>query len=139
MRVRYKGLNWSKKRLADGSTRTYWYAWRSGPPLRGEPGTPEFEASWQEAAAQKAKAPEGTLQSLFDYFQQTTEFTKGIEERTRSDYQRIIERVLEPKFGSFPIKALIDPRTRGPGSGSFRRLRSRQDRHQPVREGRPAL
>jgi integrase len=113
MRIRYKGLNFTNKRLADGSTRTYWYAWRGGPLLTGEPGTPEFEQSWQEAAAQKAKAPEGTLQSLFDYFQTTTEFTNGIEERTRADYRKIIQRTLEPKFATFPIKALADPRSRG--------------------------
>jgi integrase len=81
--------------------------------LRGEPGTPEFEQSWQEACAKKAKAPDGTLQSLFDYFQSTAEFTNAISERTRLDYKAIIERTLEPKFGDFPLKALTDPRTRG--------------------------
>jgi integrase len=29
--------------------RTYWYAWRGGPRLRGEPGTAEFVASYREA------------------------------------------------------------------------------------------
>ena len=29
--------------------RTYYYAWRGGPRLRGEPGSPEFIASYQEA------------------------------------------------------------------------------------------
>jgi integrase len=74
---------------------------------------PEFERSWQEACARKPMAPEGALQRLFDYFQTTTEFTKNIEERTRSDYKKIIEKILEPKFGDFPIKALSDQRTRG--------------------------
>ena len=35
MRVRLKGLNSIRKRLADGTYRTYWYAWKGGPPLRG--------------------------------------------------------------------------------------------------------
>jgi integrase len=113
VRVRYKGLNWNTKRLADGSIRTRWYAWRGGPPLRGEPGTPEFAQSWQEACAQKIKAPEGTLQSLIDYFQTTVEFTSSIAESTRADYVEIIQKMIEPKFGDFPIKALTDPRTRG--------------------------
>jgi integrase len=111
--VRYKGLNWNTKHFADGSIRTRWYAWRGGPLLRGEPGTPEFEQSWQEACARKVKAPEGTLQSLIDYFQTTIEFTSAISGRTRADYIQIIEKVLEPKFGDFPVKALTDPRTRG--------------------------
>ena len=29
--------------------RTYYYAWRGGPRLRGEPGSPEFIASYVEA------------------------------------------------------------------------------------------
>jgi hypothetical protein len=53
MRIRLKGINRVGKRLADGTTRTYWYAWKGGPPLRGEPGSPEFIASYNEAAARK--------------------------------------------------------------------------------------
>jgi hypothetical protein len=37
MRLRLKGLNSITKKLADGTPRTYWYAWKGGPPLRGEP------------------------------------------------------------------------------------------------------
>jgi hypothetical protein len=43
MRITLKGINSITKRLADGTPRTYWYAWKGGPPLRGEPGTPEYE------------------------------------------------------------------------------------------------
>jgi hypothetical protein len=63
MRVRLKGLNSKHKRLAHGSFRTYWYAWKGGPPLRGEPGTPEFIASYNEAVAAKIAQPRGTLLS----------------------------------------------------------------------------
>src|SRR5215831_3032619 len=31
MRVRLKGINWSIKKLADGTSKTYWYAWKGGP------------------------------------------------------------------------------------------------------------
>jgi hypothetical protein len=31
--------------------KTYHYAWRGGPPLRGEPGSPAFIASYNEAVA----------------------------------------------------------------------------------------
>jgi hypothetical protein len=53
MRIRLKGINSVPKRLADGTRRTYWYAWKGGPALRGEPGTPEFVASYNEAVATK--------------------------------------------------------------------------------------
>jgi integrase len=37
----------------------------------------------------------------------------AIAETTRADYVMIIQKVIEPRFGDFPIKALADPRTRG--------------------------
>ena len=55
MRIRLKGINSITKRLADGRLRTYWYAWKGGPPLRGEPGSPEFTASYNEACARKVR------------------------------------------------------------------------------------
>ena len=63
MRIRLKGINSVTKRLADGRRRTYWYAWKGGPPLRGEPGTPEFVASYNEAVARKVTPPRGRLLS----------------------------------------------------------------------------
>ena len=49
MRFRLKGINCVRKRLASGRDVTYWYAWKSGPALRGEPGSPEFISSYNEA------------------------------------------------------------------------------------------
>jgi hypothetical protein len=63
MRLRLKGINSITKRLANGSVRTYWYAWKGGPPLRGKPGTPEFVHSYNEAVARKVVTPQGTLQT----------------------------------------------------------------------------
>jgi hypothetical protein len=54
-RSRLKGIHWTTQPLADGTRETYWYAWRGGPRLRGEPGTAEFIASYHEAAARKAR------------------------------------------------------------------------------------
>ena len=85
MRVRLRGINSITKKLADGRRRTYWYAWKGGPPLRGEPGTPEFVASYNEAAARKATGPQGTILSLLQAYQQSTDFL-DLRDRTRSDY-----------------------------------------------------
>src|SRR6516165_4059982 len=52
MRVRLKGLNSITKRLADGTQRTYFYAWKGGPPLRGERGI--FKA-WRERLAASSR------------------------------------------------------------------------------------
>ena len=110
MRIRLKGLNSVTKRLADGRRRTYWYAWKGGPSLRGEPGTPEFIASYNEAVAQKVSPPTGTILALLFRFQQSAEFQFRIEPRTRRDYIKQIKRI-ERDFGDFPIKALEDPRS----------------------------
>jgi integrase len=111
VRIHLKGINSITKKLADGTRRTYWYAWKGGPPLRGEPGTPEFIASYNAAVAQKIEAPTGTLQSLLFRFQESAEFQFGISPRTRRDYIKQIKRI-EKDFGDFPIKALADPRAR---------------------------
>ena len=109
MRIRLKGINSITKRLADGTRRTYWYAWKGGPPLRGKPGTPEFIASYNAAVAQKVEPPTGTLQSLLFRFQESAEFQFGISPRTRRDYIKQIKRI-ERAFSDFPIKAMNDPR-----------------------------
>ena len=109
MRISLKGLNSITKRLADGTRRTYWYAWKGGPPLRGKPGTPEFVASYNAAVAQKVAPPDGVLLALLMRFQDSAEFQFGISPRTRRDYIKQIKRI-ERAFGDFPIKALDDPR-----------------------------
>ena len=35
MRIELKGLHWTPAKLADGTKRDYWYAWRGGPRLKG--------------------------------------------------------------------------------------------------------
>jgi hypothetical protein len=63
-RIRLKGLNSKRKRLADGSFRTYYWAWKGGPALRGEPGSAQFHASYNEAVAPKIdKAPRPALRA----------------------------------------------------------------------------
>jgi integrase len=111
MRVRLKGINSKRKRLADGSFRTYWYAWKGGPPLQGEPGSPEFHASYNEAVAQKVKPPTGILFGLLRQYQDSEDFRK-LADSTRRSYVPLIARI-ERDFGDFPLSALSDRRTRG--------------------------
>jgi integrase len=106
-----RGINRITKRLADGTRRTYWYAWKGGPPLRGEPGTPEFVHSYNEAAARKVIKPQGVLLSVLQAYQASGEFN-GLAARTRSDYIQQIKRI-ERDLGDFPLSALTDRRTRG--------------------------
>lgn len=110
MRVRLKGINRVTKRLADGSRATYHYAWKGGPRLPGRPGDPEFVAAYNEAVAQKAKQPRGTLQTILNAYQDSPKFL-DLAERTRKDYINHLRKI-EAEFGDFPIVALPDRRTR---------------------------
>src|SRR6516164_4856883 len=111
MRVRLKGLNRVRKRLADGRIVTYWYAWKSGPALPGKPGSPEFVDAYNQALAQRRAPPQAALLSVLHAFQRSQDFL-GLAARTRSDYIGKIK-LIEKKFGDFPLTALTDPRSRG--------------------------
>src|SRR5262249_10230585 len=111
MRVRLRGINSKRKKLADGSFKTYYWAWKGGPPLRGEPGSPEFIASYNEAVAQKVAPPRGILLSLLQQYQASEDFSL-LAHSTRRIYIPLIARI-EKAFGDFPLSALTDRRTRG--------------------------
>src|SRR5262249_21450210 len=111
MRVRLRGINSKRKKLADGSFKTYYWAWKGGPPLRGKPGSPEFIASYNEAVAQKVTPPRGRLLSVLQEYQASDEFLDRAP-RTRSDYVGKIK-LIEKAFGDFPLSAMSDKRTRG--------------------------
>jgi integrase len=111
MRIRLRGINSKRKKLADGSFKTYYWAWKGGPPLRGEPGSPEFIASYNEAVARKVTPPRGTLFSLLHQYQASEDF-RALANSTRRSYVPLIVRI-EKHFGDFPLAALTDRRTRG--------------------------
>lgn len=110
MRVKHKGLNKVKKILSDGSQVTYYYAWKGGPRLPGEPGDPEFAVALLAAQAAKVKPKSGTLQSILNGFQESSDWD-DLAARTQKDYVKLIK-VIEQKFGTFPLSALSDRRTR---------------------------
>ena len=111
MRLRLKGLHRVKVKLADGRTVVYHYAWRGGPRIEGAPGTPAFFAAYNEAVASVTRPTKGTLQDLINAYQTYDEFT-ALADRTKADYVKKIK-LIERKFGTFPIAALPAPQTRG--------------------------
>jgi integrase len=112
VRVRLKGINSVTKPLKDGTTVTYWYAWKGGPRLDGEPGDPEFIASYNRAVARLVPSQSGLLLNVLVKFQNTEEF-RGLAPRTQADYREIIDKKIEPEFGDLPIAALTEKRCRG--------------------------
>jgi integrase len=84
---------------------------KGGPPLQGEPGTPEFIASYNAAVAQKVLPPRGTLLSLLQQYQASEDF-RLLADSTRRSYVPLVVRI-EKEFADFPLGALTDRRTRG--------------------------
>jgi integrase len=111
VRIRLKGINSVTKRLADGTWRTYWYAWKGGPPLPGKPGDPEFIAAYNAAIARKIAPQAGALLSVLQAYQESEDFS-GLAASTRRSYVALIVRI-EKTFADFPLAALTDRRTRG--------------------------
>jgi integrase len=112
MRINLKKLNWTTKRLANGTIKTYWFAWRGGPALQGRPGTPEFMASYEKAITGKAVKGKKMLADLIRDYQKGGHFNKVLSPRTRADYRKkLIE--IEKKFGAMPLAACERKETRG--------------------------
>jgi integrase len=111
MRVRLKGLNRVRKRLADGRFVIYYYAWKGGPTLPGAPGSPEFVDAYNQAIAQRTQPPQGVLLSILQSYQASPDF-QDLAHSTRRSYVPLIKRI-EKAFADFPLTALTDRRTRG--------------------------
>jgi integrase len=109
--MRLKGLNWSHKKLADGTIKKFYYAWRGGPRIDADPGTPEFFRLYNEAVSAKTQKREGMLRSLIDYFKDQVEYT-SLSDKSKRAYDQYLA-LLDAKFGTMPIGALEDRRARG--------------------------
>jgi len=107
VRIELKGIHSVVMRLKSGPVR-YHYAWRGGPRLKGEPGSPEFIASYQAAHRGRKEPNAGTLHAVIVGFKKSPEFT-GLAPRTRQDYTGHLARI-ETHFGTLPLDALDDPR-----------------------------
>lgn len=73
MRVRLRGIDIARVRLADGSIKAYHYARRGGPRLEGEPGSAEFIASYNAAVASKPVRRKAELESIVDAYLDSAE------------------------------------------------------------------
>jgi integrase len=111
MRINLRGIHSAHVKLANGTKVVYWYAWRGGPRLHSEPGSPEFIANYNEAVGQRTPPAQGKLQFLIDGYQQSAEF-RTLRERTQSDYIKQIM-LIEQEFGDFPLRGLAATGARG--------------------------
>jgi integrase len=120
-----KGINTVRKRLANGEVETYHYAWKGGPRLRGKPGTPQFQVSYDAAVESAKRPPKNQFRSIIDRYLDSLDFGK-LAESTKKSYLAQVRRI-EAEFGDLPIAALGDRRVRG----LFLEWRDRRGRKAP--------
>ena len=111
MRVHLKGVHRVKAQLASRATQLYYYAWRGGPRINAEPGTPEFVRLYQEAHALLRQPSAGTLMTLIAEFKASAEFRR-LSPSSLKAYRGYIK-LIEEAFGDLPLAALNDRRMRG--------------------------
>lgn len=110
MRVRLRGINRVKKRLADGSIKIFFYHRATGARLEGEPHSPQFIASYAAAEKLVSDRLAGTLNNLIRDYTLSGEFGL-LGKSTQSDYKRLLS-YAESEFGDMPLAALDDRRVR---------------------------
>jgi integrase len=96
VRIKLKGL---AKVRAKG--RTYWYAWRGGPRLRGEPGSPEFVASYNEAIEQRRAPDTNRFRGVVTAYKASKEYKK-LAESTSAQWGKWLDRIAD-YFGDLRI------------------------------------
>lgn len=99
MLVRIKGIHKVKRKLADGSSKTHYYAWRGGPKMVSPPHTAEFVSEFaKHKRASKAKVVRvgPTLETLIDHF-------TGPERKRNADFLALAESTQEDHLYAFRL------------------------------------
>jgi integrase len=87
--------------------RAYWYAWRGGPRLRGEPGSPEFMASYNEAIENRRLPEPGRFRALVTLYRASPDFQK-LADSTKRNWSPWLDRIAE-YFGDLSIAQFDRP------------------------------
>jgi hypothetical protein len=117
MRKELPGIASATKRLADGTLRKYYYAWRGGPLLKAQDGTPlspenpRFFVAYTDAHRARKTPPHGSMFNLVTLFRSSTEFN-SLSARSQKSYGQYL-RMIEAEFGDMPIEVVEHPKARG--------------------------
>jgi integrase len=84
--VKLKGVHKVKRKLADGTTREHFYAWRGGPKIEAAPGTEEFAAELLKHKAENAPPTVTILSDLIDAFVKSPSF-RALAKKTQESHQ----------------------------------------------------
>lgn len=105
MQTRVPGVHKVTAKLADGTTRTYYYAWRGGPRIHAEPDTREFVAEYAKLTRARDNASyKGGVAELVREFVKSSAWAK-LKPSTREAYSHCIGKI-EAEFADFPVREL---------------------------------
>lgn len=90
--------------------RTYYYAWRGGPRIAGEPGTPEFLASFSELKSPLANADRRKLRTWVALYKDSDDF-KGLAATTKRVWLPWFDHIND-EFGDLSIRQFDRPTIR---------------------------
>jgi integrase len=111
VRVRLRGINTVHKKLANGTVKIYHYHRATGTRLDGEPGSPEFIASYGQAEKIISDRLSGCFNALVRDYTLSIEFQQNLADSTKKEYRRMLT-AAEVEFGDLPIAALNEPGVR---------------------------
>jgi integrase len=87
--------------------RTYWYAWRGGPRLSGEPGSPEFITSYNEAIEAQRAPDKRRFRFVVTDYKASADY-KALADSTRSEWGKWLDRIAD-YFGDLSISQFDRP------------------------------
>ncbi|MBN9256935.1 MULTISPECIES: site-specific integrase [unclassified Mesorhizobium] len=85
-----------------------WYAWRGGPRIAGEPGTPEFIASYNDAIASVTTPDNSRFRSLVALYKASPDYQK-LAHSTRRNWGPWLDRIAD-HFGELRIAQFDRPK-----------------------------
>jgi hypothetical protein len=106
MRVKARGVNVVRMKLATGETKTYYYHRSTGTRLAGVPDSPEFLTSLAAAELSQQQRNAGTLAGLIREFEGTKQWRR-LAESTKKEYRRVFT-FWDGEYGTCPYAALED-------------------------------
>jgi integrase len=87
--------------------RVYYYAWRKGPRLSGEPGSPEFMASYNEAMEDRRTHDAARFRSLVTLYKMSGDY-KSLADSTKRNWSPWLDRIAQ-HFGGLRIAQFDRP------------------------------
>ncbi len=100
--VKLKGVH-----TVNAKGKAYYYAWRGGPKLLGEPGSPEFMASYQEALESRNVPDNARFQSIVILYKASPDYKK-LANSTKRNWSSWLDRISD-HFGETRIRQFDRP------------------------------